>query len=468
VRRRLRRIPLPLALLLVAAAITGTTWSILKPALQGPDEVSHVTYVQRIVEGPEIPWDLSPNPDAGTGHTEFQAVLNDAGIRPLINNTSARPLWTTADERVYENAVRGADRSRGGETSTFVNPPLYYLYEAVPYAIGHGSSFFTRSVLMRLANVLLLLVSIVFCWLFAGELFGRGAAQFAATASAALVPQLANIVATVNSDNLLIAEWSAALWLMVVILRRGPERRLLVWLAVVCVASALTHGRGLPLFIPAAMTVLLAYARRRDWRAVTPVRLMSAVLILYVPAVVLWAGRGPHGNMREFVSYAWQFYLPKLGFMNQAIGPPGYNWRHAFVDRLWGGFSHLEVVLPADLEDAAFTIVRVGLVLVVLALIRRHAAVRRDAPAAVVLVTALITLLLALHLAAYRSLADGSGAVITGRYVLPLVALFGAAVGVVINALPRPVALPATAVVVGAGVAMQFVAVGLVLERFYA
>jgi hypothetical protein len=104
----------------------------------------------------------------------------------------------------------------------------------------------------------------------------------------------------------------------------------------------------------------------------------------------------------------------------------------------------------------------------VLALVKQRKSVRRDGASAVVLATAGITLVLALHLIAYRSLAGGNGAVITGRYLLPLVALFGLAVGIVIKSLPRPLAAPAGGVVVAVSVAMQFVAVGLVLERFYA
>jgi 4-amino-4-deoxy-L-arabinose transferase-like glycosyltransferase len=469
VLRRLRRVPLPLGLLLVSAAITGAAWCVLKPPLQGPDEVSHVTYVQRIVERPSIPWQRHPNPNAGAGHTEFRAALSAAGFGPLINNTSARPLWSHGDELAFAQAAKGADRTRGGETSTFVNPPLYYLYEAVPYAIGHGSSFFTRVLLMRLANVLLLLATIVFCWLLAGELLGRGLAQFVAAASSALLPQLLNITGTVNADNLLITAWTAALWLMALILRRGLERRLVVALAITCVAAALTHGRGLPLLLPAAITLVIAFARERGWTWATPVRVGVAAFALYLPVVFWWAGKGPKGNVLEFGSYVWQFYLPRLGSMQPTIGPPNYGWHHAYVDRLWGGFSHLEVVMPLDLADAVFTIVRVGLVLLVIALLVQHRSVRRQSATAVVLASAILALVLALHLIAYRSLIERpSDAIITGRYLLPLIALYGIAIAVVVKALPRLARAPAAGVVVGAGVAMQFVALGLVLERFYA
>jgi 4-amino-4-deoxy-L-arabinose transferase-like glycosyltransferase len=466
---RLRRVPLPLALLLVAAAIAGTTWSLLKPAFQGPDEVSHFTYVQRIVERPSIPWSFHPTPDPRGKHTEIGEALMAAGFGPLINNVSARPLWTSADEAIYARAARGADRTLGGETSAFKNPPLYYLYEAVPYAVGDGGSLFTRLFLARLANVVLLLAALVFVWLLAGELLGRGLAQFVATAAVALVPQYLNIVGTVDPDNLLVVEWAAAFWLMTLVLHRGPRRRLLIWLAVVCAASALTHGRGLPLLLPAAMAVLLALARERGWRRVNPMTVPLVLLAVAIPVVLVWAGRGPKGNMREFASYVWQFYLPKLSFMTPAIGPSGYNWHRAFSDRLWGGFAHLEVVLPPDLADALFTAVRVGLVVLVVAQIVKRQSVRHEAATAVVFAAAVAALAVTLHLIAYRSLiGNHADPIITGRYLLPLIPLFGLAIGIVVKALPRAVAAPVAGVLLATGIALQLTSAGLLLERFYA
>jgi 4-amino-4-deoxy-L-arabinose transferase-like glycosyltransferase len=465
---RLRRIPLPLALLLACAAITGAAWSFLKPPLQGPDEVAHVTYVQRIVENKEIPWTRSANSDPGLGPSEFAAVLAYASIRPLIQNLAARPAWSPADEQLYYLASSHVPRTKGGETSTFVNPPLYYLYEAVPYAVGHSGTFFTRALFMRLANVVLLLASVVFFWLLAGEVLGRGLAQFVAATSAALIPQLLNIVGTVNADNLLITLWSAALWLMVVILRRGATRGRVIGLLLACFGALLTHGRGIPIFLPAGMTLVLVFARHRGWRAVTPLRVMAATFAVYLVVLLWWASKGPQGNAREFISYVWQFYLPKLGFMKPMIGVH-YTWHQAWVDHLWSGYSHLEIEIPANLEKAVWLGVRVGLVMLVAALIAKRRAVRRESASAVVLASAVIGTLLALHLIAYRAMLGFSAdPVLTGRYLLPLIALFGVAVGIVVKALPRPLVGPAAGLAIGGTLAMQFVAVGLVLERFYA
>jgi 4-amino-4-deoxy-L-arabinose transferase-like glycosyltransferase len=378
-------------------------------------------------------------------------------------------LWTRADERAWAQATRGLSRSNGTFTSALRNPPLYYLYDTIPYAIGSGGTIWDRQLLMRVANVPLFLVSLVFVWLLAGELFGRRRElQFLATAVAAFVPQFLNVVATVNPDSALIAEWSAALYLMALVVRRGPRRSLVVPLVALNVAGALTQPRSATLVIPSVLAVLLALARERGWRRITPLSAGLGAFAFFVLITLGLAERGT-GSIREFGSYVWQFYLPKLGFMTPTIGPPGYDVHTGFVDRIFGTLAQLEVGLPPTLDDIAWWVARLGFVAVVAALIVKRRAVREHAALAVVLLTALWTLVLGLHLVAYRAMLGTPGdPVITGRYLLPLVALLGISTAVVADVLPGRVRAGFTGLAVASGVGLQLVSLGLLLERFYA
>jgi hypothetical protein len=58
--------------------------------------------------------------------------------------------------------------------------------------------------------------------------------------------------------------------------------------------------------------------------------------------------------------------------------------------------------------------------------------------------------------------------IITGRYLLPLVALLGIAVAVVATVLPAAARAAYTGMVLAAAVALQVISLGLLLERFYA
>ncbi|HEX4719757.1 MAG TPA: DUF2142 domain-containing protein [Thermoleophilaceae bacterium] len=465
---RLRQVPLPLACLLGAATFLACAWIVLMPPLQGPDEVSHFAYVQRIAERHVIPWTPSGNGGGQPYSTEVGTALVQGGVGPLSRNIAARPLWTRADERLWSRTAAGADRGDGGYTSAMRNPPLYYLYELVPYGISSGGKFWDQALLMRFANVPLFLIALAFIWLLAGELLGRGPLQYIAAATAALIPQLTNIVATVNPDIALVAEWSAALYLMTLVMRRGPRRGLIVALALLLVAGGFTQPRSLPLVVPAAMAALLGLARERGWRRVNPLTLGLGALLIGVPLVVALAARGL-GSVRQFGSYIWQFYLPKLGSMAPTIGPVHYDVRLGFVDRIFGTLAQLEVGLPPTIEDVAWWVVRLGLVALLAALVIKRDAVRRNAGLAVVFLTAIWTLLASLHLVAYRAMLSSPGdPIITGRYLLPLIGLLGLAVAIVGSVLPRMARAAYAGVVLAAGVAIQVVSLGLLLERFYA
>ena len=255
----LRGVPKPLAVLLAIALIEGIVWCIALPPLQGPDEISHIAYVQAIAETGSIPWHKSEPANPGNPYsTELRLANLCSGLEGLAQNLSARAPASTVDEGAclmdLEHLPPG-DRTDGGFTSADKNPPLYYLYETLPYLAFHHSTFFSRSLAMRLANLPAMLALVLFTWLLAGELLlglPRGPAlRVLASVAVALNPQLTMMTATVNPDLLLAAFWTAGLWLSVSIVRHGATRARVVWLAAVCVLAAFTQGRGLPL-IPVA------------------------------------------------------------------------------------------------------------------------------------------------------------------------------------------------------------------------
>jgi hypothetical protein len=199
-----------------------------------------------------------------------------------------------------------------------------------------------------------------------------------------------------------------------------------------------------------------------------PGRVALAAAALYVPVVLAAASAGA-GSVREFLSYVWQFYLPRLSSMTPTIGPDDYDVREAFTDRLYGTLAQLEVVLPHGLATFVYWFLIAGLAALVAVLVRRRAQLRRRADVAVVLGIAIPALLLGLHLAAYRAmLGNPADPIITARYLLPLVSLFAVAVGLVLRELPRRVAPAAAGLLLAGAVAMQLVSIGLLVERFYA
>lgn len=470
--RRLRRIPVPLALLLVVALVEVLAWIVTVPALQQPDEIGHLAYVQKIADTHEIPFRRGPlsfPPGLTEDSTEVAITGTWAGLGPLRGNPRARPFWTALDERLYRQQRAklppGASKD-GGYSSSFRNPPLYYLYETVPYKIWSGSDVLTRAFMMRLANVPFLLIAVVAAWLLAVEVLGRGLLAPTLTAGVvALQPQMVNVAAGISPDTALIAAWMVGLLLMVRLVRHGLTRRRLLGLGAVLVLAALVQPRGLPMFVPAALAVLVSWRGGRV-SGRTVARLAAAAAVLALAVIVVIAARGP-GNPREFVSYAWQFYLPKLPFMNTSIGPD-YGVRDVFVDRLWGAFAQLEVSPASGLLTAIAWITGVLAVATLVRLVSERRVIAARWREAVVLAAAPLASIVVLHVTAYRTLVyDHSDPVIAGRYLLPFLPLAGLAIAIVLRRVPRPVVAGGVALTVGALALMQLVSLGLVFQRFY-
>jgi hypothetical protein len=89
----------------------------------------------------------------------------------------------------------------------------------------------------------------------------------------------------------------------------------------------------------------------------------------------------------------------------------------------------------------------------------------------VVLMLALLVLSIGfLQYVSYRALLGngGSDPLITGRYLLPLVSLFGLAVAFTVGCLPRRIAPLIGAVILAIGVLLSLDAIGITMARFYA
>jgi hypothetical protein len=477
--RRLRgRVPAPLAALLAVAAVSGVAWAVVLPPLQGPDESGHVAYVQKLVEARQLPWHSSPPPAAAhrpSVSTEADTAMGWGAIEAMRGNLTGRAPASQVEVQRWRQHARGLDhhdRADGGYASVFAYPPLYYVYAAVPYAVTYPTSFFDRVLAMRLANVPLLLVVVVLTWLIAGEVFGRRRwLQTIAAGAVALNPQTVHLSSVVDPDPLLAVVWSGFLYLALLTLKRGPSTGRIAGIAALTLASCLTHPRGLALLPVAAVTVAWALVRHRRVapRLRTPLIAGGVIAALLGAVAALdYGARGLQGDhVRGLVSYAWQFYLPRLPFMSPSVRAD-WTVRDAFVDRFWT-FAQFDVSFSRGVLDALAVLSAVILVSAIVALVLRRAEIRRAPESVALFVVAVVFYILSAHLAAYRGIVrDPTDPVITGRYLVPLIAVFGVTVALSLSWLPRRLAGPAGGVVLGGMALLQVGALGSVLERFYA
>src|SRR5256714_5035646 len=258
------RLPAPLVALLVVSAVLGVAWAVATPPLQGPDEEAHLGYAQYLAETGRLP-SLRGASSADSGETVAARTIFN--LRRLIGNVSARPAWGAADRRAFDalaTRFTAADRSNGaGPNPMEHNPPAYYAYEAVPYWVFHWADAIGRQLAMRLASVLLGVLTVGLTWLLAAEVTPRIWVRFVAAAFVALHPQLAFIGATINPDALLAAVSTAFMLVAVRLVRRGPSPGRMLALGATAGLAVLTHGRGFALVPVAVVIAIVSLARAR-------------------------------------------------------------------------------------------------------------------------------------------------------------------------------------------------------------
>jgi 4-amino-4-deoxy-L-arabinose transferase-like glycosyltransferase len=486
---KVRSVPRPLAALLAVATIQVAAWALVMPPFQGPDEMAHFAYVQHLAETGE-----APDRTGGSGRnlsSEQAEAIRWENVHALVGVLGMRPGWTGAEERRWREVEASlsdeASANGDGPNAVGQNPPLYYALETIPYHLAPGGSFFNRFYLTRLGSAAFYVGAVAFVWLIASELFRPLWAKTLTTAIVALHPKLAMLGASVNADILLVLVWTAFIYVGLRIIRYGPSPGRLIAAGVTAAASILTHGRGLAI-VP-ALLVLLGIAHLR-WRPDLPQAVRGAAVSLGIAAVglaiagVFTSGVSGEGaayggaigwvdersfNMRELLSYVWQFYLPKLEFMQPSIGVPGYGFREVYITSFYGQFASLEVEYPRFATD----LLQVATILLLFALytvtVTRLHALRRNWPIIAFLLLTGLSMIGLLHASSYTNmLINPADPLFTGRYLLPLVSVLAIGVTVVVMALPRRLGAFAAGGLVATGIILQLTGLGLAFVRFYA
>jgi 4-amino-4-deoxy-L-arabinose transferase-like glycosyltransferase len=485
-------VPRPLTLLLVAVAVLGASWALLVPPGQAPDEPAHIGYVQVLAEDFRLP-DEKPGPT-------FSREQELASVYSNVNQTAqvlpTKPEWSKVAEEDWRQADAKLPKSARGEGGHYgdagpnparANPPLYYLWESIPYIAASGGDFFDRLYLMRLWSVLLLLVSTAATWLLIGELAGpRRPLQLAGAALVGFQPMTVFVSASVNPDASLIACFALTFWLGARVLQRGLTLRDGVALGAVTALAILTKGTGYAL-VPAVGIVLAVGAwRLRPWRRSTVIAAGASGLALAVP-VAVWlglarvldraavnkvpgtggGGGGVAGSLHvSLLDYLWQFYLPKLPFQGNVPAIPRLPVFDFWIKTGWGAFGWLEVRFPNAVYGvlAGVTVVLLGGGLAVLLRRRR----REDLPLVAFFGTATLSLLAGLHWIEYRTIVTEGVTFNQGRYLLPLVPLLGASAAASLTLVPAARRMQAAGALIGGVFVLQVFSLALIVGRFYA
>jgi 4-amino-4-deoxy-L-arabinose transferase-like glycosyltransferase len=502
-------------MLLVIVAIVGVWWALLVPPWQAPDTQWHYAYMESLIEGGRLPGDPK-RPQFSAD--QWNAMGTAGSLQTQMYPWDSATNWSAADWQAFRRKVDSDPPSRsdgGGSNPAQPNPPLYYLYAAVAYLIDSGGTALGRLYSIQLWGVLLLLATTVGGWLLAGETFGRRrTAQLACASVVGLLPMTAFLSTSVNPDAMLITVWTFALWLGARVINRRAAAVDSVALCAVTAAAILINATGYALVPPVVLALAIGWWQRPrlerrhhlmvigsagltlvlpvlGWIAFTRVTGRPTVNEINVPtSSVLAASQGTAGqgaagqgaagqpvtrihllNLGDFLSYLWQFYLPRLPFMPVIRDTPELSGSGLPIYRVWleqgaagvfgGAFG---VYLPTLIYAVVGGFVAGALATAVALLTRIRDAIRLRLLAFYAVMV--VVLLAFLHVNDWRLVVSG-GWFLQGRYLLPVSGLLGLCVGLIVTRVPLRFKAAACGLTLTALLGLEAVSLVTVLQGYY-
>jgi 4-amino-4-deoxy-L-arabinose transferase-like glycosyltransferase len=444
-RAVLRRVPAAAWVCAAIALLNAAAWSLITPPFQGKDEVDHFAYVEQLAETGTLPkeGDEQEKKEAYS-RQELNVML---GIHYYeVRFTPSNPTVSTAAEQraLVQDAKAGAPRVGSGYVGIATpEPPLYYVLQLIPYALG-SPNMLVQLQLMRLLGVLLGALTALFTFLFLRE--ALPALPWAATVGAlcvALQPLFGFMSGSVNPDTLLYTIAAALFLCLARAFRRGLTRRLAVAFGLLIAAGFMTKLNfvGLAFGVFAGLVVLgVREARARGWEALRAPTLAAGIglapVVLYAlrnllsshPTFGAVSGTATADSSSLFkeLSYTWELYLPRLP------GMPHYfngmtTYKDIWFDRSVGMYGWMDTVFPTWVDNVALVPAGVVALLCGRELLARRAALRARLSELGVYATITLGVLVLVGVASYhtdvieRELAFGEP-----RYLLPMLPLLGA------------------------------------------
>jgi hypothetical protein len=474
----------------IAVANAGL-WAGVTPAFQVPDELFHVGYAQYVAETGRPPSlrAVYQNPERYKMSDEYMAV-----IRNLPFTVEGKPGWSSRADKDLRLLVERSHLSRrqalGGGGATRYSP-LYYAVEAIPMRAGARLDAIDRLYAMRLIPPLFAGFTVAFVFLFIRELFpGTPWAWTLGALAIALQPLFGFISGGVNNDNLLWPAAAAFIYLLARSFRRGLDVRLGLAIGVTGVIGFLAKPSMLSLLPGAGLgIVLMVWRTNREDRGRALKGAVAAAAAFVVPTLTwlavettllnrpLGATTGAlttsslkvNPSLAGQASYMWQFFLPRLPFMQDAFpGYPDYPVWDVYIQGFIGRFGWFQYGFPMWANKLGLALLLGVAAAAAVALIRAGRVVRGRWPELLCYGVMALSVILVNGVAGYRTLLAAGVAFEQPRYLFPVLASYGAVVALAARAGGRRWGPSVAAFLVVLAAGHSLFALLLTIGRYYA
>jgi 4-amino-4-deoxy-L-arabinose transferase-like glycosyltransferase len=467
------------------ATLNAALWAIITPPFQVIDEPAHFGYAQYLAEAGR-----PPRPVAGPlpPYTGEQEIL----LEGLPFSVDHKPSWSTADERQVRqelDEVRSpTSESAARLASTY--PPLYYAYVAVPAWLGSALSPLDQLYLMRLFSATLAGITVGSVFLFLRELLpGTPWAWSVGALVVGFQPVFGYMSGGINNDAMLYAAGAVLLFLIARSFRLGLTPRRGVAIGAIAAAGVLAKTTMVGLLPGAALGLLVLWWREADDRRQAAARgaigaggVLGAILGTWFATDTLVFGRslstatggmvseavGDVTSLRGQLSYLWQFFLPRLSFMNDAFPTyPDYPLWDIYVQGFVGRFGWFQYGFPLWVNQVGLAVLVLVGCLAGVELTHSREALRRRWPELCVYTTMVVGTLLLLAVTGNRFRAVANLNFEQPRYLFTLLPLYGAAAALAARGVGRRWGHVAGVVLVVAAGWHSLFAMLLTINRYY-
>jgi hypothetical protein len=483
--------------LYVVAVLNGAAWSLITPAFEGPDEVDHYAYVQSLAERGEKP---SPYPASSAKRWSTAEEDSLLGTDMLTDHqvSDSRAPELSADASAYHRLVASGHAPAddgGGLQTTSGYGPLYYLAVTPGYLLASRGSVFSQLAAARLMSVLIGALACVFAYLTVREIALRHVwLAVLASLLVAFQPMYSFLSGTVNNDIGIDAGAAAVVYLLIRMIRRGLEPRIMGVLGLLLGALPFVKDSAYELYPLALLAVGGALWRYRRviggarMKTIVSLAVLGGSLALsYILASALdnrltpaspfpGAPRSvttasgslsvPLHHPLSYLTYLWEVFLPRLPGMTLHFPPSGLPATTIFTRRGWAAFGWYDVFFPGWVYRVLTAVMLGALVLGLLAIWRERRFVAARRVEAVILVLFPLVIVASFEAVFYTT---GTRTVISemGRYVFPaLVPLAALAVGALF-AFGRQSALAAGTILLMVALAFCYASQILMFTAFY-
>jgi 4-amino-4-deoxy-L-arabinose transferase-like glycosyltransferase len=449
-----RTVAVLLVVLGAATFLRGVAWASALPAWQGPDEVAHYAYVERLAAGVLPPLE----PPAWRDSPAVSASLEATAVSRFAFRDAGRPLSSDLRAALPAEAPGLSERGEGAHgASTY--PPTYYLLALPLYSMPGLETATQRLFATRLLSAILAAALAVVTALLVLETTRREGLALAAGVLVSLPPMIGQASGILNPDILLALGVAGLAW-AAVRLRRGVTATRLLHLAAWTLLASTAKPVGAPLVVcvAAAFAAVPAALRSRRVAAALVAALASGGVALTVLALV--GGTRVRAPYEFGARYLLDFYRPRLPGLT-GDSSPSRAWS-VWVESGIGSLGPFTVWLPSWTYALALTALLAagGGAIFGLSRDRRHLPFAASCAAAVGLYVAV------LHVAELDLLLKDLGSLLQGRYLTAVAPLGVAAFAAGAAALPRRAAHVLFVIVLAVWALVALVALDAVVAYF--